>query len=266
MTSLMFMLMLQYVVSTKAGMVNHVQGKASVKPTESVAAGVPIVTGPDGYAEILLNPGSFLRLGENSQGLFEDVDLAHIVVRAISGAAIIEVTEIDEEFPITVVSGELTVQIVQSGLYRFEDGRASIISGKLQTADSKIAYKKGWSISSPAGGIRAVKIAQNTPTALDVWSKARSSVIAAANGEMVKTCDDKRFPVQTRSAWIFVPQIGVWTFVPLGRRDSPYGFRYRFYLQDLLRQTSPQTQTAPRVSQDEIVNRKDPEIPVGNAP
>jgi hypothetical protein len=295
MANFIFMLMLQYVVSTKAGMVNHVQGDVSVQLTESAAAGVPITTGTDGYAEILLNPGSFLRLGPDSAAVFDDVDLGHIVVRAVSGVSIVEVNELEDDSPITVSSGNLTVQIVQPGLYRFADGTASVLSGKAQVENSKLAYKKGWTILNPVGGIRAMKIAQNTPTPLDSWSKSRSAVISAANSEMVKTYTDRSVPIfaQTRSAWIWVPRIGVWTFVPFGAMNSPYGYRYQSYREALRRQQeqnsyntvetssggarTPQNpapsnqaaQPAPppqRVSQEEMLNRKTPEIEFGNAP
>jgi hypothetical protein len=229
MTSLVFMLMMQFVVSTKAGMVNHVQGDVSLKASESAVAGVPIATGPGGYAEILLNPGSFLRLGENSQAVIENVELDNIVVRTISGASIIEVTEIDDEFPITVTSGNLTVEILQSGLYKFEGGRASILSGKLRTKEFSIVYKKGWTLLSPVGGLRAVKLAKNeSSSALDAWSKNRSSLIANANIQSFPSFRNDRAGLIGRS-WIWVPGFGAWTFLPGSRISSPYGYRYHGY-------------------------------------
>ena len=230
MTNLAFILLMQYVVSTKAGMVNHVEGNVSLKATESAAAGVPIATGPGGYAEILLHPGSFLRLGENSQAAIDNVDLDNIVVRTISGESIIEVTEMDDDFPITVTSRNLTVEIVQSGLYRFEDGRASVLSGRIRTKGTAISYKKGWAVFSPTGGVRATKLAKNVkPTSLDIWSKNRSGLIANANVDTVQTFLDNRSSsaweqvITTGRSWVWIPQIGIWTYMPGSRVHSPYG-------------------------------------------
>ena len=90
---------------------------------------------------------------------------------------IIEVTEIDDKFPITVTTGSLNVQILQSGLYRFEDGKASVINGKLRIRESgsDFTYKKGWTLWNPEGGYRAAKTVRNANAlTLDNWSKNRS--------------------------------------------------------------------------------------------
>jgi len=78
MNSLILMLAMQlattqFLVSTKAGLVNYVQGTATVKPATSVPAGKIVQTGPGAAVEILLNPGSYLRLGENSQVVLDRV-------------------------------------------------------------------------------------------------------------------------------------------------------------------------------------------------
>jgi hypothetical protein len=235
MNSLIFIVMMQYVVSTKAGMVNHVEGNVSLKATESAVQGIPITTGPGSYAEILLNPGSFLRLGEDSEAVLDNVDLTDIMVRTIAGASIIEVTEIDSNNPITVKTGDLTLELLSSGLYKFEDGKASVLSGKLQVKGSKISYKKGWALLNPVGGIRAIKLTKtDSPTPLDAWSKDRSSVIASANVQTVQTFqNDKSFtwsPTFTmRDSWMWIPRYGIWTYMPGYRIQSPYGYRYRGY-------------------------------------
>src|SRR5438874_9825656 len=112
MTTLMFMLMMQlpttsFLVSTKAGLVNYVQGAATVKAATSVPAGKPIGTGPGGAVEILLNPGSYLRMGENSQVVLDKVDLSDISVRIIQGSAVLEANGVDKDLPIHVTSGKL---------------------------------------------------------------------------------------------------------------------------------------------------------------
>src|SRR5688572_15930318 len=104
MTSLMFMLMFQFVISTKAGLVNYVQGDANVKATQSVARGVPIKTGAEGFAEVLLNPGSFLRMGPNSEAVLEGIDLVDVSVRIVSGSAVIEAAGFTKETPLNITS------------------------------------------------------------------------------------------------------------------------------------------------------------------
>src|SRR5438128_5534201 len=107
MTTLMFMLMMQlpttsFLVSTKAGLVNYVQGSATVKPATSVPAGKVIGTGPGGAVEILLNPGSYLRMGENSQVVLDRVELYDIAVNILRGSMVIASNGFDKELPLKV--------------------------------------------------------------------------------------------------------------------------------------------------------------------
>ena len=79
MTSLLLVLMMQgattqFLVSTRAGLVNYVQGSANVKAAISVPAGEVIATGPGAAVELLLNPGSYLRMGENTR-------VVHLIAR-----------------------------------------------------------------------------------------------------------------------------------------------------------------------------------------
>src|SRR5688572_14775067 len=102
MTYFAFLLWMQYVVSTKAGLVNHIEGAVNITANASIDAGVPLKTGPAGFAEVLLNPGSFLRVGENSEVIVENVELDTIAVRLVSGTAVIEAAGVSKKQPITV--------------------------------------------------------------------------------------------------------------------------------------------------------------------
>src|SRR5262245_26733944 len=63
MATLILAMLMQYVVATKAGLVNDVKGLTNVKAMQMVEANVPVRTGPTGLAELLLTPGAYLRLG-----------------------------------------------------------------------------------------------------------------------------------------------------------------------------------------------------------
>src|SRR5437763_13127356 len=103
MTAVALMVLMQlapntsFLVSTKAGLINYVQGAATVKAATSVPAGKPIGTGPGGAVEILLNPGSYLRMGENSQVVLDHVELTDTAVRIIQGSAVLEANGVDKD-------------------------------------------------------------------------------------------------------------------------------------------------------------------------
>src|SRR5262249_23771928 len=70
----------QYLISTKAGFVNRADGKVFIQRSDSVDGekgraslgtqmrdGDTVSTAATSYAEILMNPGSYIRLSENSE-------------------------------------------------------------------------------------------------------------------------------------------------------------------------------------------------------
>jgi uncharacterized membrane protein YgcG len=231
MNTLALILLMQYVVSTKAGLVNYVQGSANVAAGETVAAGTPIKTGENALVEVLLNPGSFLRMSANSEVILDGVELTDVSLRVVSGAVVIEASEIDKAWPVKVTTGNVAVFIVESGLYKFENGKAAVLSGTIETADSRIPIKKGWSVFTKDNIYRSLKIARNEPaTSLERWSEARSEIMVAANQRTYRGFRDHPTVFSSRSsAWIFSPAFGFWTYMPAARARSAYGARYLSY-------------------------------------
>jgi hypothetical protein len=152
-------LIMQFIISAKAGLVNAVEGDANVRVNQQINAGAPIQTGPAGRVEIMLNPGSFLRLGENSEAVLDSVDLTDIQVRIVSGIAIIESSAVDKSSPIHVTNGDQTQSISSPGVYKFtENGSAD------QTSE------------------------------LEQWSQQRSKDIAATNARSAQTESANNYP------------------------------------------------------------------------
>src|SRR5690349_20386606 len=118
--------MMQFIISAKAGLGNAVEGTANVRPQEQVQAGALIQTDPRSRVEVLLNPGSFLRLGESSEAVLDSVDLTSIAIRILAGDAIVESSSIDKDSPIRVTDGSLNVLIVGPGTYRFSQNTAFV--------------------------------------------------------------------------------------------------------------------------------------------
>src|SRR5262249_52915902 len=153
MSSLVLMLMMQlpatqFLVSTKAGLVNYVQGTATVKPATSVAAGQTVKTGPGGAVEILLNPGSYLRLGENSQVVLDRVELYDIALNVLSGSAVITANGFSKDSPLHVTTGALNIEVIKDGIYLFADGKVVVVDGKIRDASNGgLVYGKGYQIS-----------------------------------------------------------------------------------------------------------------------
>ncbi len=230
MSSLALLLMLQigasqFLVSTKAGLVNYVQGDANVKPPQSLKVGEPVKTGDGSAAEILLNPGSYLRLGENSEVVLDNIELISVSVLVVSGSAIIEAAGFEQGTPLKVRTGDLETLIVEDGIYKFSDGKATVLTGKLQVAGTNFTYKKGWQVSA----ITAAKVSKSFPSDLEVWSRRRSELLATANTNMANTLrrTSPNLASSFYDVWLWAPTLGGFTFMPGYRYRSPYGYAYR---------------------------------------
>jgi len=221
MNTLLAALLMQYVVSVKAGLVNHVQGTANVTEQAMVRAGSAIRTAEDGYAEILLTPGAFLRIGENSAAVLESVELENVKLRIVTGPAVIEVIEINKKYPIHVTTGDLTVDLIKSGIYRFEDESVTVLQGKLR-AGPKLEYGKGWQVFYNET-YSARRVGDAPPNRLDVYSEARSAQIAEVNLSMASRVGSS---YRNNDYWMFDPFFGMYTYLPRGNYRSPYGFPF----------------------------------------
>ena len=97
----------KFVISAKAGGINAVTGQAAMHAkgesewqqlmiTDDLQAGDRVRTAIDGRVEILLNPGSYLRLGGDSEVELANNSLANLEVRLLRGTAIVEASGVEE--------------------------------------------------------------------------------------------------------------------------------------------------------------------------
>jgi hypothetical protein len=232
MNTLVFALMMQvastsFIVSTKAGVVNYVKGAATVKAATSVAPGQIVQSGPGGAVELLLNPGSYLRMGENTSVVFDKVELYDIAVRILQGSAIIESNGFTKEVPLAVTSGDLKMEIIKDGIYLFANGKVIVVDGKVRDVSNGLVYGKGYQISDDQG-YRAQKVKTFT-TALEQWSQQRDAQIAKANLSIAKSLNSTPgVPVGSfQDVWLWYPAFGSFIYMPGYRYRSPYGYSYQ---------------------------------------
>jgi len=227
---LAFVLM-QFMISAKAGLVNYVDGQANVRLHEQVPTGASIQTGPDSHVELLLNPGSFLRLDENSTVVLDTVELTNIAVRVVVGGALLDAAEIDKRTPIRVTTGSLTVLISSAGMYRFSGDTAAVLDGKLRTADSSSTVKKGREITANGGQYEQTRVPVNAALdGLEVWSRQRAGQLATANALAYNSNSTGSvvYPngYSNGAAWMYSPFLSGFTFIPRNPYRSYYGYSF----------------------------------------
>jgi FecR protein len=241
-----------YKISADAGGVNLIEGGvSSVRKTgktgllikgETVRVGDRVSTDSLGKAEILLNPGSYLRLAGNSEFEFTNSSLDDLQIKLTRGSAIMEViTNSDDGFVIGVETPQTKSFILESGIYRFDvvaDGtsKVEVWKGKLQIGKDKSGIVKGGKVASVNNSQLAItKFDRDNKDEFEIWSKLRAKDLSQINASL-----DQRGMrnsllsglysgawngYDTYGVWVFNYRTRTWCFMPRGYGfSSPYGF------------------------------------------
>lgn len=192
-----------------------------------------------GKAEVLLTPGVFLRLDENTAIRMLDADLAHTRVELVSGAAMLEADDPKmsvKNAPVTVVAGDTEVQMVKHGLVEIslEAGQVKVYKGQVEVASgpSHITVKDG-RYSPLTGELRAEKFDSKIGSDLYLWSRDRSVDLSAANMYSAGAINGgSAFGYNSgtpwNGGWYYNSFFRMFTFVPAtGTFWNPWG--YGFY-------------------------------------
>src|ERR1700758_3203575 len=120
--------------SARPGTLNYVEGQASIEGRQlspqsvgnsTVEAGQVLATA-NGKAEILLTPGIFLRLGNDSTAQMVSTDLTHTEVKLEQGRANVEVDQIYPQNTVLIDLKNGQTQLLKNGLYAFDAGNATV--------------------------------------------------------------------------------------------------------------------------------------------
>ena len=246
----------KFVISAKAGGINAISGEASVHGrgetdwqrlsiTDDLDAGDRVRTAFDGRIEILLNPGSYLRVGGNSEVELMDNTLENLEVRLLRGTAIVEATGADGlELNIGISTPHTKLAIVRQGLYRVSvvpgDATELIVrKGRVILSDSHTKVKDGNKVVFSASNVMVAKLTKEEKKLkekeeFDVWSKERGQTLARANRRITDRMLNTAFASYNDpfargrfGLWFFNTRVGCYTFLPFyyGWR-SPYGSDY----------------------------------------
>jgi len=134
------------VISARSGLIHHVEGQVYVadQVVDSKIGTFPEVKEnqtlrtEEGRAEVLLTPGVFLRLGENSSFRMITNRLIDTRLEFLSGSAIVEAQDVPRDNSVTVVYGEATVHV-----------RKRACTGWIP-APRNCAFSMAWSMWHPA--------------------------------------------------------------------------------------------------------------------
>jgi hypothetical protein len=221
------------------GMLNYVEGQARINGsivtasnigTADVGEGQVIETGR-GKAEILLTPGVFLRLGDNSSVRMDSAGLIDTRVAILSGRVMIEADNLQNGNNIRILDNGAVSRLEKNGIYSFtaNPAEADTIDGKMQVTenDQHVDLGKGHQTMLQAT-LHSSKFDRNADEndPLYQWSKVRSQYLAAANVDQAQA-----FMMNGAGwygpGWYWDPWFDMYSWIPGGGPFwSPFGWGF----------------------------------------
>lgn len=234
-----------YARSALPGTVNYVEGQANIGSdtlnADSIGSAMlqpnqTLETG-NGKVEILLTPGVFLRVDDNSAVRMISPSLTNTEVVVDQGRAMVEVAELHDQNHLRIDTGGVAAQLVKKGLYEFDADRQEILvfDGKAQVQDGdrniSVGGGKRLELNTGAAELKPHGFDKDDYKQSDLyqWSSLRSSYLAEANVNAASgyVANGYYGPGWVGAGWYWSPAFGVYTFIPgNGIFYSPFGFGF----------------------------------------
>jgi hypothetical protein len=220
----------------RPGTVNYIEGSALLagQPITQQSVGTlaldpgQVLSTEQGHAEILLTPGIYLRLDDNSSVKMISPALTSIQVELDQGRATIEVDEIHRQNDVQIVDDGVPTQVLKTGLYEFDagNGTARVFSGKATAHEgSKWVVIKGdhqLALSEDADQ-KPQHFGKNTAKdELYNWSSLRSEYLSKANAELSGYYASAGYA----PGWYWDPWFFGYTFIGPYTLYSPFGWDF----------------------------------------
>ncbi len=229
----------QSVISAHSGVIHYVEGEVSVDgaPVHPKFAEFPdvkagqLVATAEGRAEILLTPGVFLRMAENSSVRMLSNALADTRLEVVSGSALVEVGELLEHNAIAFEASGVHMELAKKGLFRIDANPASLRvyegQARVTAGSESLVARKDHQINFDAAKLADTKFDAKDTDAFYRWSSRRAEYVAAANVISARVTSNSDYGSSFTSnpgAWSWNPYFGMFTFLPAnGIYWSPFG-------------------------------------------
>ncbi len=227
----------------RPGTVNYVEGATFLEGTQLNAKDVgsvnldagQILTTGNGKAEILLTPGVFLRVDDNSAIKMVSPDLMLTQVELMKGRVGVEVDEIHDQNNLQILDAGVTTRLQKRGYYEFDASNptAMVFSGKaaVEVGDGKSKEIKGHHEFLLAGGQNGQPVAKEKPVGFNTqqpgdelyqWSDLRSQYLAEDNNELAA----ENGGMGEDPGWFWDPYAFGYTYMGMGPFASPFGWGF----------------------------------------
>ncbi|MFL6208357.1 MAG: FecR domain-containing protein [Pyrinomonadaceae bacterium] len=254
-------------LSARAGGINFASGQVLVERAglsnsmaltahDDLRAGDVVKTGGDGRVEVLLNPGSYLRVGADAEFSLSDDSLEHLRLKLTRGAAVAEVIGFDDARPaLTIDTPQTQIVVLKSGIYHIAvlaggSTEVAVFKGRAQVGSGALLVQGGRKVIVGNGAVAVAKLDKREADALDAWSRERAEQLAKANGRITRNRTltsalqsmngpetfggigagwwPGAYGFRGNGYWVYDGFARTWVFVPFYWRQvsCPYGFGY----------------------------------------
>jgi hypothetical protein len=233
----------QDVISARSGLVHYVEGDVSIdgKPladrngTFSEVKKDSQLATTLGRAEVLLTPGVFLRVGENSSIRMRETALDDTKVEFVAGKTMLESDTPMKDNRVTIFYKDYAVTPVDHGLYEFtsEPAALAVYSGEadVTAGGQTVRVKTGKKLIFTAA-LAQERFSDKDGDSLYRWSKLRSEYVSVANISAARQAQTGSYYDGSGmggmgGSWFYNSFYDMYTFLPFsGMAYSPFGFGF----------------------------------------
>ncbi len=229
----------QHTNNARPGTINNVEGEATLngQPLTSQSAGSAevaqgqTVTTTNGKVEVLLTPGVFLRLGDNSAVTMVSPDMTETEVQLDRGTATVEVDYLYNGNAMLVDQGPAQASLLKNGVYEFDAtaGKMRVFEGAaavspLQSSKKWIRVKDHHELAITGGRAKPQDFNGKEVASVDPlyqWSKLRADTVGQANLAM---SEEYAGSSNYNPGWMWDPGMYMYTWMPWdGMFMDPFG-------------------------------------------
>ncbi len=245
----------QSVISAHSGTLHYFDGSVSIDG-QSVQSKVgkfseikenSVLRTGQGRAEVLLTPGVFLRVGENTEIKMLDNRLLSTRVEILSGTAMLESDdpEVSVKNPaVTLIYKDYEIQPVKNAVLEIASvhGQLKVFKGQasVSAGASHIVVKEG-KLMPFSAALLTEKFDEKQADDLYLWARDRSAYLSAANMSSARSLASSGYPLNGlgggfmglgynssfSGGWYYNPYLSMYTYMPYGGVAwSPFGYGY----------------------------------------
>jgi hypothetical protein len=202
-----------------------------------------------GRAEVLLTPGVFLRIGENSSIKMIDNRLSDTRVELLKGTAMVECDDPMKENAVTMIYGDFQVHVRKAAVMEFASNPAELKvfhgEAEVELNGTVSVVKAGKALPFTQALAQEHFEVKTAGDELTRWSQERSEAVAVANVSAAKSLRDSNTGQFGFSgfgpggmggiggaslpygSWYYNPYYSMYTYMPMnGMFFNPYGYGF----------------------------------------